>query len=307
MGSTFRVGLIGAGAVGVYYTSLLSDRDRHFTLFTRSVDAYTNPTIKIDSVLGGHEWTPDVVHPLGEGLSYELDMLLVATKVHPEINLPELISPYLSKQTVVVLIQNGIFIEDQLMKMIRQPILRALAFICCYRHDYQYIEHIDYGPLTIGIKQTGEDALLAQQALNVFEKSEIDVSIESNIDLAIWKKLVWNAPFNPLSVLHGGVSTDQLLNSSDSFHQVVMIMDEVINVANIAGVRISEQFREKMILNTRNMAPYKTSMCLDYESNQPIELDAILGNFIAYAKACDIEVPMAESVYHQCMSLLKPI
>ena len=72
---------------------------------------------------------------------------------------------------------------------------------------------------------------------------------------------VWNVPFNPLSVFYGGVSTDWLLNDPAAFHRVVMMMDEVVAVAQHLELPISHQFREAMILNTRKMTPYKTSMC----------------------------------------------
>ena len=46
-----RTGLIGAGAVGVFYTSLLQRESTHTTLITRQPHEYAVP-IQIDSIHG---------------------------------------------------------------------------------------------------------------------------------------------------------------------------------------------------------------------------------------------------------------
>lgn len=298
-----RIGLIGAGAVGVFYTSLLQRESTHTTLITRQPHEYAVP-IQIDSIHGQRHWAPNRVHAQGDPLDDELDVLIIATKVHASINLVSLVKPYVSKRTVLVLIQNGVFIEDELVHAFSQPVLRALAFICSHRHNYTHIEHIDYGGLTLGVKYGHDQQALIQPVLDIFMESQIDLHIEEDINVAIWKKLVWNVPFNPLSVFYGGVSTDWLLNDPAAFHRVVMMMDEVVAVAQHLELPISHQFREAMILNTRKMTPYKTSMCLDNEAGLPIEIEAILGNFVRFSKQLDIPVPMAESIYTQLIQRL---
>ena len=164
----------------------------------------------------------------------------------------QVIAPYISNKTVLVLIQNGVFIEDELFAKFSQPIIRGLAFICSYRLSFTHVQHIDYGGLTLGVKFGNDRLDLTQPVMDVFKLSDIDVTIDAFIDTAIWKKLVWNVAFNPLSIYYGGVTTDWLLNHADSFHKVVAMMDAVVAVAQQLDLLISHQFRG-YILNTCKM------------------------------------------------------
>ena len=55
--------------------------------------------------MGNRHWVPNRVHAQGDPLDDELDVLIIATKVHASINLVSLVKPYVSKRTVLVLIQ----------------------------------------------------------------------------------------------------------------------------------------------------------------------------------------------------------
>ena len=47
------------------------------------------------------------------------------------------------------------------------------------------------------------------------------------------------------------------------------------------------------------MAPYKTSMCLDYEAGRPLEIECILGHPIRFANQHSIDVPELKLLYKQ--------
>ena len=48
---------------------------------------------------------------------------------------------------------------------------------------------------------------------------------------------------------------------------------------------------------TLKMKPYKTSMLLDFEAKRPLEVEAILGNALRFAKENSIDVPYLSSLY----------
>jgi len=131
----------------------------------------------------------------------------------------------------------------------------------------------------------------------MFNASDVPCIIDENIVTARWKKLIWNAPFNPVSVIGGGVTTDVIINNSESLKLVKNIMNEVIDLANIYGHNLPKNLVDENIALTVKMKPYKTSMLLDYENNRRLEVEAILGNAVRLARKKNFPVPNLEAIY----------
>jgi len=128
-----------------------------------------------------------------------------------------------------------------------------------------------------------------------FAESGIDCVMSENIVTERWKKCIWNAPFNPLSVLSGGLPTLAILESQEAF--IRHIMQDVCEVAASCGHPLAPHLIDANIKSTYAMPPYKTSMLLDYEQGRPLETEAILGNAVRRAQAAGIAVPYLESLY----------
>lgn len=54
----------------------------------------------------------------------------------------------------------------------------------------------------------------------MFNASNVPCTVDENIVSARWEKLIWNAPFNPISVIGGGITTDIIINNSESLKLV---------------------------------------------------------------------------------------
>jgi 2-dehydropantoate 2-reductase len=124
--------------------------------------------------------------------------------------------------------------------------------------------------------------------------------VTDDIALERWKKLLWNLPFNPVSVLGGGLDSKELCDGADIEQLCSTLMDEVISVANACGVPLDRSMAEAQLEYTRNFPAYKTSMLQDFEAGRPLEVDAIIGNVLKLAVSHDIEVP----VIRCCAALL---
>ena len=130
---------------------------------------------------------------------------------------------------------------------------------------------------------------------DLFTQSGIDCEVTENIAMARWQKCVWNAPFNPLSVLSGGLLTLDILQTQEFF--VRKIMQEVCTIASASGHPLSDDIIEQNIENTYLMPPYKTSMLIDFESGHPMETEVILGNIVRISQRLEITSPNLESIY----------
>ena len=112
-----KVLIIGAGAIGGFYGSLLAKAGADVAVVCRSdYDHVKKHGFKIDSyVLGTWTFTPSQV--LENAADYEgtADYVLLCTKVVPSVDRVALIRPAVSANTAIVFIQNGVEIEQEML------------------------------------------------------------------------------------------------------------------------------------------------------------------------------------------------
>jgi 2-dehydropantoate 2-reductase len=290
--------LIGTGAVGAFYGGKLSQSGARVSVLCRSdYDVVRSNGIKIKSIYGDFHFSPAEVINKISNYSKRPDYIIVATKVLPEINIPEIIKEGVHPATSIVMLQNGIDIEEKIAQAFPEnEIISALAFICATRLEYGLIEHKDYGRIAIGKYPYGISEKVTELA-NLFSQSGIPCQTHEDIITARWIKLVWNAPFNPISVLGGGVDTKTIMESENALNLVKSVMYEVKMIAERAGHIIPESIIEKNLQDTYSMTPYKTSMLNDFENKRPMEVEAILGNVMRIAEKYSLPIPCIRTLY----------
>jgi 2-dehydropantoate 2-reductase len=294
---TSKVLIVGAGAIGGFYGALLAKAGAEVSVVCRSdYDQVKQHGFLIEShTLGTWTFAPSQVLNNAADFKGTADYILLCTKVIPSVDRVALIRPAVSAETALVFIQNGVEIEQEMLAAFPDnEIVSGLAFICCNRVKPGEILHLAYGRLALG-NLPGAVSHKTTQLCELFKQSGIDCTATENIVTERWKKCVWNAPFNPLSVLSGGLPTLDILQSQEDF--VRNIMQEVCNIAEACGHHMSSHIVNANIENTYAMPPYKTSMLLDYENGQPMETEAILGNAVRAAKRAGVASPHLDSVY----------
>ncbi|HRZ25679.1 MAG TPA: 2-dehydropantoate 2-reductase [Spirochaetota bacterium] len=290
--------LIGTGAVGSFYGGKLSQAGARVSALCRSdFDAVKKNGIEIKSIFGNLKFTPEITINRISQYDRVPDYIIVATKVLPEIDIPNLIKDAVHPETSIVLLQNGIDIERPVSAAFpSNEIIDGLAFICVSRTSAGKIEHQDYGRIVLGRYPSGKSEK-AEALRDLLTRAGVPCEIDDDIIAARWKKLVWNAPFNPISVLAGGANTRGMMESKATYTLIKKVMEEVALLAEKTGHKLPDGVIEKNLSDTAVMKPYKTSMLLDYENKRPMEVEAILGNAVRIAQSMGIEVPHIESLY----------
>lgn len=299
-----KVLVIGAGAVGAYYGGRLAQAGAVVSVVARSdYDTVHKQGYQIKSVDGDFHFTPHAVYAYPSEAGQGYDVIINSLKVLPEIDQVFLLRPVVDPHTVLLLLQNGINIEESIAQAFPQnEILSGLAFVCVTRTAAGRIYHQDYGHLSLGRykqKPTETCRLLA----GLWETAGVQCRVAEDIQKERWKKLCWNAPFNPLSVITGGKNTSQILNDPVLAHLVREIMREVLSLSQSDGHPFNPEHIEQQIEATLAMSPYKPSMLLDYENHRPMEVDAILGNALIAAEQYQVTVPRLETLYALLRSL----
>ena len=264
-------GVIGTGAIGGYYGAKLahSGQEVHFLLH-RDYDYVKEHGLQVDSCDGSFHLDDVNAYRSTEDMP-QCDVVLVGLKSVNNHLLPKLLPPLLKEDTLVVMIQNGIGIEDDVQRMFPDVQLAAgLAYICSAKTEPGKVNHQCYGYINLGNysckSQERMDAVVGD-----FRAAGVDANEVEYLE-ARWEKAVWNMPFNGMTVARN-TQTDLLLKNPTTLQLIKDQMMEVVEAAQACGVtNIDEAFADKMIDNTIHMTPYSPSMKLDYDFGRPMEI-----------------------------------
>ncbi|MFP3976417.1 ketopantoate reductase family protein [Marinobacter sp. KMM 10035] len=289
--------IVGAGAIGSFYGAILKKAGCAVSVVVRSdYEAIKEHGIRIESPLGDLSFAPDHVYRSGDMPETYPDFLILCVKVLPGADRAAMIAPWMGENTRLVLIENGLDIEQELVDAYPyNPLISCLAFAAVSRVDSGIVEHKAFGKLVFGRYPQGIDGG-CQILAALFRDGGINVELTERLVGERWRKCLWNTPFNPLSVIANGADTRTLVDTDGGEELMRAMMREVMEVAAADGYPMDESLIDKNIASTRKMPAYKNSMALDYLNGRPIERDAVLGSVVAIAKRHGIAVPHLNTV-----------
>ena len=298
-----RIGIIGAGAIGGFYGVMLARAgyDVHF-LLRSEYDAVVQNGLQINSAVHGSVHLESVQAYRRVADMPQCNWLLVGAKSTSNPQLAPLIAEAAAADAKVVILQNGLGVEDDLRKALPAGLhlLGGLCFICAHRSDLGVIEHQALGGVNLGY-HSGSAGLEAQQALleegvAMFRAAGVDSNMAMNLAQARWQKLVWNMPYNGLSVLLGA-GTASLMADPDSRALVRAIMVEACGAAAACGHPLPEVLVDRMMASTDHLPDYLPSMYHDHAHGRPMELDAIYAAPLSAAAYAGVAMPKTEMLY----------
>lgn len=288
-----KYGIIGTGAIGGYYGAKLAHagQEVHFLLHS-DYEYVKQHGLQVDSCDGSFHLDDVNAYQRPEDMP-ACDVVLVCLKSVNNSKLPALLPPLLHDHTLVVLIQNGIGVEEDVQKMFPDVQLAAgLAFICSAKTQPGIVSHQCYGSINLADYSCRDEALI-QAVVDEFREAGIETGLVEYHE-ARWKKAVWNMPFNGMTVaLH--TQTDLLLKNKSTRQLIREQMMEVVTTAQHLGVKnIDESFVDKMIEMTDVMTPYSPSMRLDYDFHRPMEIYYIYSRPLEIAREADCRMSKLE-------------
>lgn len=309
-----KYAIVGTGAIGGYYGARLQQAgcEVHF-LLRSDYEQVRQKGLVVESIAGDFA--------LAEVNAYRdpaemppVDVAIVALKTTHNDRLLDLL-PALQPNGAILSLQNGLDIEAEIAERLKErdfapAILGGLCFICANKVGAGHIRHLDYGRVLLGAHSPNGKISPATERMKAitsdFTRANVEIETTPDLPMARWRKLVWNVPYNGLSVVLNA-TTEAMMADSGVRSLIATLMNEVIMIANAWGQQnATDTPRElpadlitQMIEHTAEMAPYRTSMKIDYDEGRPLEIAAILGNPIRTAQAIGIQVPAMTMLYQQ--------
>jgi len=134
-----------------------------------------------------------------------------------------------------------------------------------------------------------------QKLVALLREAGFDAEINADIRSEVWKKLLGNACFNPVSMLTGSF-TDDMIDDARIYALFVAMMQESLAVGHALGIDAGIEPPARLAL-TRKLGHVQSSMLQDAAAGRPLEIDAILGAVIEIADALRVPVPNCKAVY----------
>ncbi|MGI9473473.1 MAG: putative 2-dehydropantoate 2-reductase [Rubripirellula sp.] len=293
--------ILGSGALGGLYGSMLAKAgfDVHF-LLRSDFEHVSRHGWKIESHYGDFK-LPDVhAHASVESMP-PCDVTIVGLKTTQNDQLKDLLPQPTSGGGDVLVLQNGLDMEADSAAVVGvDRVLGGCCFLCSNKVGPGHIRHIDYGKIAFGEygMEPPSVTLRGERLCDALVQAGIDAVLEPDLQLTRWRKLMWNIPFNGLSVVLNA-STKELVEDTSSLDLVAEVIAEVHQAAAACDAAIPEKMMQQTIDVTKAMVPYDSSMRIDYLNRKPMEVEAIFGNPLRAAKRQGVAMPKVEMLYQE--------
>jgi len=293
-----KIAVVGAGGVGGFFGGLLvrGGADVHFLARGAQLEALRTSGLRISSTELG-DVVISAVHatdrPEDIGPS---DLVLICVKAHQTASVLDQIAPLVGPETTLVTLQNGLESDEVIAARFGAArVVVGVVYVGATLDAPGLITHVAAGTLTLGVR--GGGALeRAHSAATALRASGRAMTVVADIQRERWRKLVWNASFNPVSAITGRTPKD-LLALPETRELIRGIMQEVTAGARADGSAIDEGAADDQIAFAERSAGVRTSMMVDRERGRQVEADALVGVVCRKGRRHGVATPLSDALY----------
>lgn len=213
-------------------------------------------------------------------------LILLSTKVTDSEKAIVGIKHLIKKDTIILLLQNGLGIEDIVKKiLLDNEVIRTVITLGSNFLEPGKISNISYTSTIL------EKTKSAEKIARLLNDCGLKAKVSENINVQVWKKLTINCVLNPLTAIFQ-VKDDEIIVDSLKFirHSIV---DECIKVAKAEGIDIDPSIK-KMIDNKLSQFTNYSSMCQDIMKGKKTEIDFLNGKVVEIGEKYNIPTPFNE-------------
>ncbi|MGC4191347.1 MAG: 2-dehydropantoate 2-reductase [Thermomicrobiales bacterium] len=304
-----RITIVGAGAMG----SLVAARLTQAMASPAQTDApddaiervllYGRPSAHLDAIrahglrlveLDGSERTVSIETTSEPADVKGSDVVIVLVKAWASAEIGETLRPYLTRDSIVLTLQNGLgnasaLRSSLLDRGVRPHVWLGVTTQAAIRPEPGVLVHTGTGITAIGRRTTMNDRVRALASL--LDVPNWRTVAVDDIHRWVWRKLAVNCAINPLTALSGlpnaAIATDPGLREAAN-----RLAAEVVAVANAERIALELGDVTSAIEDVAAAtATNHSSMLVDLQSGQRTEIDAINGAVVSEGRRLGVPTP----------------
>ena len=302
-----KIVIVGAGGVGGFFATMLARSGEDVYLVARGKHLETISENGICVELNGESicYKPKIVSNDPADFKIEADAVLFCTKGYDLESAAKLVSPVVSKGTLLVPFGNGVGNANVLKQYFSSNLVANGAIYI--------VSHIkEPGIITVKGKGAfvvvGEDREISEPVRKlgeVLKDSGIKTKVSSSITTDVWKKYLLISAMATLTSCFNEPMGAIVEKHSEKLNA---ILHEILAVGQAEGAELDFEDIEN-VLNQVKKVPYDspTSMWLDFKAGRQTELEQLTGFIVKKAKEHNIDTPVMSNCYEKLLGkLVKP-
>lgn len=280
--------ICGVGAVGSIYSDKIQNFDSdslRVLVDEQRLKRYLDNPI----VFNGKELNFNYVLP--DENNYKADLIIIATKFYGLEDAINNIKNFITDDTVILSLLNGVTSEEIIAKAYGRDKLLYSYFIghSAIRTGNSVV-HDDVNTIVYGSENEADNENVLR-VKKYFDKAGINYKIPEDIKHSLWLKFMLNVCANqPTAILR--MTFGEMLENSCFMDFAIEVMKEVQAIAKAEGVKNSEAMIDETVAHLHTMIPEgKTSMLQDVEAGRKTEVDMFAGTVIQLGIKHNIPTP----------------
>lgn len=286
--------IVGLGAIGSIYAKIFKDAAR------------TNLKILVDKdrlarymqegrVINSCRYDFSYITP--DEKNFKADLIIIVTKNSGFQFALDNIKNFISRNTVILSLLNGIESEEKLLEKYQKTnILKSFYVGAASMRKGNSITYHKIGDIVLGAESELEKLSL-KKVCELFCIHNISHKISDNINYELWKKFMLNVGVNQVS---GAYRADygKIKNSPELLLKIKKLMEEVIEISVPCGINLKKEELDgafDVILGQNDNA--QTSMLQDVLSGHKTEVGLFAGTVIKLGKKYNVKTPENEKIY----------
>ncbi|MFW6138542.1 MAG: ketopantoate reductase family protein [Spirochaetota bacterium] len=284
-----NVAIIGAGAVGATYGSILYEKSTASVSFL--AEGQRLERLQQGLVVNNKSYHVHVRKP--GAFDSPPQLIIAAVKYHHLEQAIRDIEPEVTDQTQILSLLNGIDSEEKIARAYGwDHVLYGVSLGIDAVREKDKVVFSSPGTLYIGRKKNNPPEEIVQNVASLLSNADLPCVVPSDMLRILWWKYMINAGINQASaVLNAPYEVFQ--KQREALDMVDAAMEEVVQIADKEGVHLGEDLFEQWYKVLKTLDPKnKTSMLQDVQAQRKTEVEMFAGKIIDLGEKHNIPTPV---------------
>ena len=295
-----KVGITGAGAMGLFFAYCIQKAGNEVAIYEKSKDTVASVRGGFEIDFGGRKEKANITVSQDPSIIKDSAYIFVFVKSFSTAVAINEIGPFITKETRLISLQNGIGNDETIKDMLPGNILiYGTTTFGAAKVSPSVIRFGGTGNILIGASNDTE----IESAVKFLNAAGLNASKSSDPAKDVWKKAIINAGINPLGAILG-IPNGMIIKNEYSLELLRSLITEAVNAARARGFDFdAAEMQRSAFAVCEQTAVNECSMLQDVKAGRRTEIESITGEIIAAAKKHNIETPSNTGVYQLIKAL----